>query len=724
MRLLLHGIVIPFVLLGPDASRAQSDLLTTFGTDQYGGPSTSVKLNDLLFFSAYDDIHGRELWCTDGTAAGTHMVKDIQPGSDNGIGDYFQLTSGVMDGILYFRGNDGVSGIELWRSDGTEAGTYLLKDVNAGPFDSSVGYLTAVNGTLFFTAGAGSQLWRSDGTTAGTELVRSFVSVASLCAFNNRLYFAADPDNSGAELWKSNGTSVGTVLVKDINGAFGASLPCNFHATTNALYFMASTDLGWELWKTTGTSASTVLVKDINPGGGNGILSSYSDVVTTSLGDTLYFRANDGVNGYQLWRTTGTEASTMRLSELPDQVDAYCTYPIVEGRVMFNNYAVSHWWQYDPATDAVTESGYPFFYFFNTYANKGLFIDGSFCYAGKDTLYGCELWRAEGAAGDEHHVQETHLVDNWSPGTIQGFNSILGNLGRTVLFIQARTAYDTRMPLFSYDLDGGTCVPPGLIIAVPHDANALDLVWNRIAEDGQYEVHYRHPGAADWSTVSSARGYAQLTVASAQAWEYQVRYLCGSEWSSWSGTQTYDPAAASPPGTLPAILADRDEDLTTMRIYWTRTPDYTNMQMRYRPYWQPAEPWTNASNGTGMRRLTDLLPGTLYEYQYRFGTAGAWAEWFPTSLYFVTRGTDIATGIDVVTAGNAVLYPNPSTGVVHIEGPLASAASVTIYDGMGCIVWKGLSQNGTLDLSLLRTGAYAMKLSKDGHSVRQMFIKL
>ena len=124
-------------------------------------------------------------WKTDGTDAGTVLVKDIAPGSDSGGEGEGEGSSEAprssapqnltnVNGTLFFTADDGAHGYEIWKSDGTEAGTVMVKDIVSGSSGSNPYQLTDVNGTLFFTANDGVhgfELWMSDGTEAGTVMV-------------------------------------------------------------------------------------------------------------------------------------------------------------------------------------------------------------------------------------------------------------------------------------------------------------------------------------------------------------------------------------------------------------------------------------------------------------------------------------------------------------------------------------------------------------------------
>jgi ELWxxDGT repeat protein len=286
-------------------------------------PINLTNINGTLFFTADDGTHGYELWQSDGTAAGTVMVKDIFPGSTGA--NPGSLAN--LNGTLFFSANDGAHGHELWTSDGTAAGTVMVKDIRPGPIDSFPVFLTSVNGTLLFGADDGThgfELWSSDGTAAGTVLVKdiwpgsntSLVGgTSNFLNINGTLFFEANDGTHGLELWKSDSTTTGTVLVKDIQPGGTDSSPHFFANVNGTLFFYADDGIhGFELWKSDGTTAGTVMVKDIQPGSGNSIPTISTPFV--GIGSTLYFTANDGVFGSELWKSDGTAAGTVMVKDI------------------------------------------------------------------------------------------------------------------------------------------------------------------------------------------------------------------------------------------------------------------------------------------------------------------------------------------------------------------------------------------------------------------------
>ncbi len=342
-------------------------------------PQELRDVNGTLYFQADDGDHGTELWKTDGTAAGTSMVKDIDPGSDTSFPIY--LTN--VDGTLYFAASDGTSGVELWKSDGTQAGTVRVKDIAPGSSSSYPSNLVNVDGTLFFNVN-GSDLWKSDGTAAGTVLVKSNLFIGDHAVIDGIMYFATDDGINGTELWKSDGTDTGTVMVNDIQPV-GSSYPRGLVAVGETLYFSADDGVnGRELWTSDGTDAGTVMVKDINPGPYSSAIYPYR---LTNVNGTLYFAANDGVNGAELWMSDGTEAGTVMVKDI--NTDPY-------------------------------SSSYP---------EQLTNVNGTLFFTANDGANGYELWKSDGTDAG------TVLVKDIGAGPYSSYSSALTSVGGTLYFL-------------------------------------------------------------------------------------------------------------------------------------------------------------------------------------------------------------------------------------------------------------------------------------------------
>jgi ELWxxDGT repeat protein len=273
-----------------------------------------------VVFSATTPTTGRELFVSDGTAAGTVLLLDIRAGSIGGNPGPF-VASGSF---LYFAADDGVAGRELWRTDGTAAGTVLLRDVFPGIGGAQPSGLTDLGGVLLFAATEltnGTELWRTDGTPAGTTMVRD-IAPGSLGSVPNRLaragafvMFAADDGSSGMEPWRSDGTAAGTTMVADLS-AGPASTDVSHALGAGGLWFFRANagSLGFEPWRSDGTAAGTFLLADVAPGAPDGML----DQPPARLGDgaRVVFAADDTLSGAEAWTSDGTALGTFRIADL------------------------------------------------------------------------------------------------------------------------------------------------------------------------------------------------------------------------------------------------------------------------------------------------------------------------------------------------------------------------------------------------------------------------
>jgi ELWxxDGT repeat protein len=317
--------------------------------EQSSAPRHVAQVGGTVYFSAKDRIHGRELWKSDGTEEGTMMVMDIAPGASSSISFPPKPDLTESAGTTYFVADDGTHGPELWKTDGTSDGTSMVADVHPGNlFAMSPRSLTDVAGTLYFVhtdATHGEELWRSNGTEGGTVLVKDFAPGEEwskpdwLTNFQGTLYlgaYASQQTGYGWEPWRSDGTEQGTVLIKDIKTGSWSSGARAFTPLGDILLFSAtdgetpSTGHGMELWRTDGTSDGTDLVKDICPGthraDGDPYPNESRPGLLVAVGDTMYFSAHDGRDGYsgctrdghgrELWRTGGTADTTALVRDI------------------------------------------------------------------------------------------------------------------------------------------------------------------------------------------------------------------------------------------------------------------------------------------------------------------------------------------------------------------------------------------------------------------------
>lgn len=308
---------------------------TSLGTAKvYAGASAYGLgiVGNKVFFTANSG-----LYASDGTPGGTARVSDTALSSGDELLD--------VGGIAYFTGTDGYSGIELWRSDGTSGGTYRVKDINPGSPDANPTNLTNVGGTLYFTAtnGTGGALYKTDGTSLGTVLIRQGGITGavgggrkSLANANGIVYFVGVEATHGSELWRSDGTPAGTYMVKDIYPGEGGGVTVLSSALVmigSTVYLNAADDThGYELWKSDGTEAGTVMVTDINPG-----ITSSSPKQLANINGTLFFRAQSSyAAGDQPWTSDGTAAGTQQWAAIrPADASNAGSFTLAGGNLFF-----------------------------------------------------------------------------------------------------------------------------------------------------------------------------------------------------------------------------------------------------------------------------------------------------------------------------------------------------------------------------------------------------
>lgn len=323
-----------------DGTETGTRLVKDIYSQQYmsSSPDYLTKVGNTLFFAAKDSVNSINLWKSDGTEAGTvrvKKIKQIQSDSITGIRELQPTEFAAVNNMLFFTADDGIHGIELWKSDGTDAGTTMVKNIyekkDYDPIYIHPKHLTNVNGKLFFVATDttnGTTLWKSDGTETGTVMVKDIRSdnyydyfhISNLIAVDDILYFQANDQIHGPEIWRSDGTSTGTYMIKNINPLnVPQQSPVLMTSINGLLYFSANDGIhGEELWKTNGTESGTVMIQNIGPTGG-----SRPEAVTL-VGNKIFLTAFTNQYGGELWVAQSEVITNIREEDISI---AYKTYP-------------------------------------------------------------------------------------------------------------------------------------------------------------------------------------------------------------------------------------------------------------------------------------------------------------------------------------------------------------------------------------------------------------
>jgi trimeric autotransporter adhesin len=265
-------------------------------------------VGDIFYFSASDGQHGYELWRTDGTAGGTYMLRDI---NQNIASSNPELMFGVGN-YLYFLADDVSHGKEIWRTNGTN--TNLFADLNFGyginhVYGSSISkkveykgdYYTNITGNLF--------RFGKDGSL--TSLNQNISHLSNLTVFKDSLFYL----KNYKEIWKSDGTEIGSkkVFHLDSTGHGVMEIGISKFTTIDTCLFFTS-DVGTKLWKTNGKKNNAVMIYEF------GRVEIPNDWSTTFSKDMyacnkklFFLRDNHTSNRNELWVSNGSTSGTFML---------------------------------------------------------------------------------------------------------------------------------------------------------------------------------------------------------------------------------------------------------------------------------------------------------------------------------------------------------------------------------------------------------------------------
>lgn len=630
--------------------------INTVGQDDVYGlsPRNFVTWKDHVYFSATDTISGNEIWKTNGTDEGTGLAIDLKIGLSSDP----DLFNAIGDQLL-FRSRNNQNQITLWKSDGTADGTIPLKNIIVNPETGIV----EMGETAFFQAKESVNgplgLWKTDGTPEGTTLVKEFAvgNIAHLTAHRDTLYFVAYVDTLGYELWKSDGTSEQTEIAFDHSPGNASTNIRDIVSAGNKLFvhaFLTDT-VGFELYLLDSTNKSFKLVKDIYPGRPNGVMG-----YTYVINDQLYFVANDGVHGSELWKSDGTEEGTMMIKDVFPTSSPVINLRVI-GHIDCEFYFIGRteeggfeFWK----TDGTSEG---------TIMLEGLYPEAISVYAGfnqHNTLY----FRAIGTDGT-YQLWKTN-------GTSEGTSQILGGdeltarnrisldifevIGETLYF--SGYSREAGFELFKTTVDTFNCaINPVLVTSITEIQSAScgdvsDGVAELVIEGGTCGYSYSFDNSTFSFGSPKKDGVGVIRLEGLTAGETMV-YLQddnGCQATTVITTSLADQLVIS--GT-----AETDEETGTGSI----TLDVTGGAPPYSYLW---------SNSDTVENINELEPG---EYTVIVtDQAGCSAE----ASFTID---EITSMIDSYSSGLRI-YPNPSAEALNIDIPGTSKPfSINIVDQQG-----------------------------------------
>jgi ELWxxDGT repeat protein len=418
-----------------DVARDVATLLRSYELREIGTayPSVFGYARGQLYFDSYHPVTGRELWVSNGTAAGTHLLRNMAPETrtqPSAPQHFF-----AFGGQLYFTADDGVYGRELWRSDGTDGGTQLVADVNPGVASSDPLTPFILGTKLYFFAKNGSdansyKLWTTDGTSTSTSLVTALIPRAALfggqtpcgpsvATLGSHAFFTAYDQRYGTEVYRTDGTPSGTVRVPATGGASNSNFdPCWFMQSRGRVYFSADVfgTTGRELWSVTESGESPTLLADLAEGG----LSSTPMEVQTFRNST-YFLASDGTHPPQLFQTDGTSAGTRLLTSFSGGL--FSTVQFGDKLVFLSNNDMAprtSLWATDGTTAGMTPIGQVLAYSLLYRSGGHIFFQGR-----AEPGISAQLWVTDGTEAGTHLLLDMPETSTGSLMSFWDFNGVI-----------------------------------------------------------------------------------------------------------------------------------------------------------------------------------------------------------------------------------------------------------------------------------------------------------
>lgn len=410
--------------------------VSVVGATTYSTPRQLANVDGVLYFAANGTGTGTELWRVDPTTGSATLVSDIVSGTGSSAPE--RLTN--VNGVLYFTATTPTNSRELWKFDPATNTTSLVLDINPNTGNADPQDLINLDGTLYFSAndGTGRKLWKVDPIDGQAKLVANAGSTpTSLTNVNGTLYFAATDSTNGLELWKVDPITGIASLAANVRSGSAGSSPANLTNVNGILYFSASGNAatGTELWKFDPTNGQASLVSDIQTGTTGSLPGKF-----TNVNGTLYFTADDGTNGRELWKVdpiTGQASIVANINPTGSSLTTTTTTELVNvnGTLYFtadDGTNGRELWKVDANGQAVLVRD------INTAGSSNpaslTNVDGTLYFSANDGINGLELWKVDPITG------QASLVNNIRAGVTGSTVDNLINVNGTLYFSATDTS--------------------------------------------------------------------------------------------------------------------------------------------------------------------------------------------------------------------------------------------------------------------------------------------
>jgi ELWxxDGT repeat protein len=514
---------------------------------------------------AGDQSENLEPWVTDGTVAGTQLLKDIRteaPGSSPGRAASLAVAGQVQ---TFFPACETTYSCLLWKTDGANTApvplapeTSLYYPSNLVAFGDRIYFLAGSSSwKLYWTDGSGTHLFEVPGSSGAPSyppiVAGSFLYVAygngiwridaagsaanvwsgsagDLAAVGDALYFVSSASGNQS-VFRSNGEVGGTVRLEPAGGdrytnpyeLTPVATPAGSLVFFRAVGFGPGGTIdgtGQELWATDGTADGTRLVRDINVNESAeypGYPGSSLPLQLTAAGSSLFFTAWEPEHGRELWKSDGTLEGTILVKDITDDTGTaqnFERFAKVQFRelVAVGSRLIFTTWSPDTGVElwASDGTGGGASVVRDIVPGDGssypadLTADGSTAFfSAWDPDHGRELWQTDGTEAGTSRVADV------APGPASSSPGQLSLTGGALFFSATEDAVGRemwRMPIPRVRIEPAPAAPEGgtatlVATGTDPDGNGLTFDWD-MDGDGTYEL----ASLGSPSATSSAAG--------------------------------------------------------------------------------------------------------------------------------------------------------------------------------------------------------------------------